>query len=205
MQHTIEMEGANSAMNWTVECVEFLTMQVGNVPFKVHAHVIENANFSLLFDHPFQQVLLCHFEDLPEGEVEVSICDPTKIACRVYVPTCSHSRCTPTVKTLSVVNHTPNSAITLHMPPSLLLPDPATLIYKYKKVDQKVRPVPSTLPKDFCNIHCIPVDPLLSLLALPTHHLTSRLVNASCRNDLTNFISKKKLVLFLLIPFLPPK
>jgi len=64
------------------------------------------------------------------------------------------------VKTLSVVNHTP---------PSLLLPNSSALIYKYKKVDQKVRPIPSTLPKDFCNIRCIPVDPILSLLPLLMH------------------------------------
>jgi len=53
--------------------------------------------------------------------------------------------------------------------PSLPPPDPSTLAYKYKKVDQKVRPIPSILPEDFCNIHCIPIDPLLSLPSLLMH------------------------------------
>jgi len=85
MQCTIEMEGANGATNWTVGCVEFLTMQVSNVPFQVHVHIVENTNFSLLLGHPFQQTLLCRFKDLPGGEVEVSVRDPTNIACRVYI------------------------------------------------------------------------------------------------------------------------
>ena len=38
----------------------------------------------------------------------------------------------------------------------------------YKKVAQKVRPVPTSLPEDFRNLRRIPVDPLLSLLPLPT-------------------------------------
>ena len=37
----------------------------------------------------------------------------------------------------------------------------------YKKVAKKVCPVPTSLPKDFCNICCIPEDPLLTLLLLP--------------------------------------
>ena len=39
----------------------------------------------------------------------------------------------------------------------------------YKKVAKKVRPVPTTLPEDFCNIRRIPEDPLLSLPPLPIH------------------------------------
>jgi len=81
------MEGANGTTNWTVGCVESLTMQVGNVSVNVHAHVIKNTNFSLLLGHPFQQTLLCCFEDLPSGKVEVSIQDPADIAHRVYMPT----------------------------------------------------------------------------------------------------------------------
>jgi len=41
-QHRIEMEAANSSTNWTVGCAEYLTMQVGSVPFKIHAHVVED-------------------------------------------------------------------------------------------------------------------------------------------------------------------
>jgi hypothetical protein len=41
----LEMEAANSATNWTLGCVEYLTLQIGDIPFKVHAHVIEDAPF----------------------------------------------------------------------------------------------------------------------------------------------------------------
>jgi len=58
-QRLIEMEGANGVTNWTVGCTENLTMQVGGVPFKIHAHVIENASFGLLLGRPFQKATLC--------------------------------------------------------------------------------------------------------------------------------------------------
>ncbi len=44
----LEMQGANSATDWTLGCAENLSMQIGNVPFKLHAHVLENAPFQLL-------------------------------------------------------------------------------------------------------------------------------------------------------------
>ena len=47
-KHCIEMEGANGATNWTVGCTKYLTMQVGGMLCKVHAHVVENAPFKLL-------------------------------------------------------------------------------------------------------------------------------------------------------------
>src|SRR6266850_2601428 len=166
MRWTIEMEGANGATNWMVGCAESLTMQVGDVSFNVHTHIIENTNFSLLLGHPFQQALLCHFKDLPSGEVEVSVCDPADIAHRVYIPTRPRSGHTPMVKILSVVDRTPSLTHSMPSPPS---PDPPALAYKYKKVDWKVQPVPSTLPKDFRNICHIPIDPLLSLPPLLMH------------------------------------
>src|SRR6267142_517723 len=101
------MEGVNNTINWTVGCAESLTMQVGDMSFNIHTHVIKNMNFSLLLGHPFQQALLHHFEDLLSGEVEVSVHDPADIAHRVYVPTCPCSGRTPTIKILSVVDSTP--------------------------------------------------------------------------------------------------
>jgi len=82
----IEMEGANGYTNWTLGCAEFLQMRVGDVSFKLHAHVVERAPFRLLLGRPFQRQLLCHLEDLPDGTVEVSVRDPRDISRRVYVP-----------------------------------------------------------------------------------------------------------------------
>jgi len=50
---TLEMEVANSATSWMLGCVEYLTLQIGDIPFKVHAHVIEDAPFRVLLGRPF--------------------------------------------------------------------------------------------------------------------------------------------------------
>jgi hypothetical protein len=71
--HLVEMEGANGATNWTLGCAENLTMQVGNVPFKIHAHVVEDAPFQLLLGRPFGRAVSSAIEDLPNGETEVSV------------------------------------------------------------------------------------------------------------------------------------
>ena len=174
-QQLIEMEGANGATNWTVGCAENLTLQVGDVPFKIHAHVVEHASFGLLLGRPFQRALLCRFEDLPGGEVEVSVRDPADISRRVYVPTRPRTGRAPAVKIISVVNHStpsapppPEQVITPHPLPPLPPADPA-FVFKYKTVDKKVRPVPATLPEEFRTVRRIPEDPLLTLPPLPTH------------------------------------
>jgi hypothetical protein len=48
-------------------------MKIGDVVFKIHAHVVEHALFRLLLGRPFQHALLCHIEDLSNGKVEISI------------------------------------------------------------------------------------------------------------------------------------
>ena len=174
-QQLIEMEGVNGATNWTVGCAENLTLQIGDVPFKIHVHVVEDASFSLLLRCPFQRALLCRFEDLLGGEVEISVHNPADISRRVYVLTRPCTRRTLAVKIISVVNHStpstpppPEQVIALH--PLLPLPptDP-TFIFKYKTVDKKVCPVSTTLPEEFLTIRRIPKDPLLMLLPLLTH------------------------------------
>ena len=57
--HFIKIEGANSATNWTVGYAKNLPLQVGNITFKVHAHVIKHASFGLLLGCPFQHTALC--------------------------------------------------------------------------------------------------------------------------------------------------
>ena len=75
-QRLIEIEGANGATNWTIGCTEDLPLQVGDITFKVHMHIVEHTSFGLLLGHPFQQMAHCWFEDLPNSEVEVSVQDP---------------------------------------------------------------------------------------------------------------------------------
>ena len=185
------MEAANGGTNWTVGCAEYLTMQVGGVPFKIHAHVVEDAPFKLLLGRPFGHAVSSIIEDLPNGDVEVSVRDPTNPSHRVYIPARPRKGRIASVKVISVVtnandsvNYFPPSSVKSHsincaaqrnpspapraLPP-LPPPDTAALTLAYKKVANKVRPVAATLPEDFRNIRRIPVDPLLSLTPLPTH------------------------------------
>jgi len=129
-QQLIKMEGANSATNWTIGCAENLSLQVGDVLFKIHAHVVENASFGILFGRPFQQALLCRFEDLPGGKVELSVRDPSDISRRVYIPTRPHIGRAPAVKIISVINHMlppmlppPAQVTAQHPPPPFPLAD----------------------------------------------------------------------------------
>jgi len=129
-QQLVKIEGANSTTNWTVGCTENLMPQVGNVLFKIHAHVVKQASFGILFRQPFQQALLCQFEDLPGSKVELSEHDPSDISHRVYIPTCPYIRHVPAIKIISVINHTPppilpppTQVTTQHLPPPLLLAD----------------------------------------------------------------------------------
>jgi hypothetical protein len=80
------MEGANSITNWTLDCTEYLGIQVRSMPLKVHMHIVEKAPFHLLLGHPFQCVTLCCLEDLPGGKVKVSIRDPADLAQCIYIP-----------------------------------------------------------------------------------------------------------------------
>jgi len=132
-QQLIEMEGANGTTNWMVGCAKNLLLQVGNVPFKIHAHVVKNASFGILFGRPFQQALLCQFEDLPGGKVELSMCNPSNISRQVYIPTHPRIGHMPAVKIISIVNHVPLPTLpppmqvtTQHLPPPFLLADALT-------------------------------------------------------------------------------
>jgi len=174
-QRLIKMEGANGATNWTIGCAENLTLQVGDALIRVHAHVVEQASFKILLGRPFQKAAFLCFEDLPSGDVEVSVCDPANLSRRVYLSTRPRAGRVLAVKVISVHNQaplpTPSAALDATPPsfPSLLPTDPSTLVLKYKRIAQKVQPVAATLPKEFRNICCIPVDPLLSLPPLPMH------------------------------------
>jgi len=76
----IEMEGANSATNWTLGCAENIPMHIGGVSFKLHAHVVECAPFWLLLGRPFQHQVLCSLDPLPDGSLKVFIRDPSDIS-----------------------------------------------------------------------------------------------------------------------------
>ena len=44
----LEMESTNGAKSWTLGCTKYLNMNISDIPFKIHAHVIENTLFCVL-------------------------------------------------------------------------------------------------------------------------------------------------------------
>jgi hypothetical protein len=101
-------------------------MQVSNVPFKIHAHVIKDAPFQLLLRQPFGRAVSGAIEDLPNGETEVSVQDPADPTYRIYLPAHPRKGHTASVKILSVVSsHSDiDGSISSH-PPSSCLSTPA--------------------------------------------------------------------------------
>ena len=171
-QHQLEMEGANGLVSNTLGCAENLTMQVGDVTFEVHAHIVERAPFRLLLGRPFHHLLLCKLEDHPDGRVDVSVRDPANPTHLVTIPSRARKAQVGLVRTLTLgaappvfkglrARHTLLYQFLDHSQPEHVL--------AYKKVNRKVRPVAATLPEDYRIIRRIPVDPLLSLPTLPTH------------------------------------
>jgi len=168
------MEGANGSTNWTLGCAKNLPMHIRGVTFKVHAHVIEHTPFRLLLGCPFQHQVLCTLDLLPNGSLDVFIRNPSDISQRILVPSQPHIAQVASIRVLSY-----------HMRPTFPSPSNLTLAYQpsvisapishhhkatlaYKKVANKVCPVPASLPEDFHNVRCFPEDPLLTLPSLPT-------------------------------------
>ena len=99
---------------------------------------MEKAPFRMLRGRPFQRATLCRLEDLPNGEVEVSIRDPADLARHIYVPARPRKAHVGCLRVLSVL--TSNNP-RVYIDPSLQLNHFPTPALAYKKVARKVRPV----------------------------------------------------------------
>jgi hypothetical protein len=176
----LEMEGTNGLISRTAGCAEFIPMQISDVAFEVHAHVVEHAPFQLLLGCPFHHLLLCRLEDQPDGCINVHISDPSDPSHSISVPSHPRKAQVGCLRTLAF------SAQTQPAPPSFdisnildsndlgafpqqVLLSPPSSVMAYKKVAKKVHPVLASLPEDFHNIRHIPTDPLLSLPPLSIH------------------------------------
>ena len=170
----LEMEGANGATNWTLGCAEHLAMQVNDIPFTLHAHVVEHAPFRLLLGRPFQRLLLCNLEDKPDGRVNITIHDPRNRTRKVDIPAHERRMNVGYIRTLSYQATNPPPIPRMNaleryvtaQTESFLIPMSHTLTYK--KASKRVHPVAATLPEDFRVIRRRPEDPLLTLPSLPT-------------------------------------
>ena len=171
--HQIDMEGANGTVSKTLGCAENLVMQVGDVPFEIHAHVVDHAPFRLLLGRPFHHLLLSRLEDHPDGRVDVSVRDPANPARVIHIPSRARQTQVGFLRSFACTVQTSpphaDSVCLRHQDsttPHPLQP-PTSVLAAYKKVARKVKPVPASLPEDFRTIRRIPSDPLLSLPPLP--------------------------------------
>jgi hypothetical protein len=168
----LEMEGANGLSSKTMGCAKNLTMEIGDVSFEVHAHIVERAPFRLLLGRPFHNHLLCRLEDHSDGRVDVSVRDPANPTRSVTIPSRARKAQVGFVKALAFSLPPPAfTGLKPHHTLSYQFQDPSTpeQVLAYKKVARKVRPVSASLPEDYRIIRQIPIDPLLSLPPLPTH------------------------------------
>ena len=170
----LRMEGANGLVSKTLGCAENLAMQIGDVQFEVHAHVVDRAPFRLLLGRPFHHLLLCRLEDQADGRVEVSVRDPSNPARSVSVPSRSRQAHVGYIHTFTLLSHPPSPPrfdglrIQQDITYEILSQQSKASVLAYKKVARKVRPVPASLPEDYRIVRRIPIDPLLSLPILPT-------------------------------------
>ena len=174
-RHQIDMEGANGTVTKTLGCAENLSMQIGDVEFEIHAHVVDHAPFRLLLGRPFHHLLLCRLEDHPDGRVDVSVRDPANPARAIHIPSRARQSQVGFLQTLACalqVLPPRTDAIYLHHPEANSLSSsdsPVSVLAAYKKVARKVKPVAASLPEDFRTLRRIPSDPLLSLPHLSVH------------------------------------
>jgi hypothetical protein len=70
--HLLKMTEANSAINWTLRCAEFLDAQAANMSLKAQVHIIETTPFCLLLGQPLQ------IQVLPTLNVN-AVCVPAKL------------------------------------------------------------------------------------------------------------------------------
>ena len=180
-QRTLRMEGANSSTSRMLGCAEDLEMQIGDVSFTVHAHVVRAAPFRLLLGRPFHHLLLCRLEDHPD-RVNVSIRDPADPSRSITVPSRARQAVQVgfvTTLTCQVQPEPPRMEALERYATSLLHPfiddsdlsdsDQLVEALAYKKAAKKVHPVAASPPEDFRVIRRRPEDPLLSLPTLPSH------------------------------------
>jgi len=130
-------------------------MDIGGLEFRLHAHLVDDVPYRLLLGQPFHHLLLCHLEDQLDGGVDVSIRDPANPARVFTMPSRAQVVSTGSVWVLSL-STTPILWIDDCVPDdryARFFPRSPSAVYAYKKVAKKVRPVATSLPEDFRNIH----------------------------------------------------
>jgi len=146
------MQTANEGKEEMQGCVEYLKLEVGGVKTYTHAFVVQIAPYRLLLGRPWQKGVKLGKIEQVDGSVEVEILDPGEEGKRVVVPT--REQIGERLKGGMLVLGSENKGevqgkedtLTEAILASSFIYNGITQCLVYKKVANKVRPVPGTMP-----------------------------------------------------------
>lgn len=175
---------ANGGTKTTFGVVENLEVGINGISVIVHAWIIDDPPYRLLLGRPFQIAAQADTEET--GGVLV-IKDPSNPEHRLRVPMRPHvtlhspsshfaTADAPAYSAIALGRVTPKFRDTNPVLAQYFLPDftsiPTSILgLKYKPVERKVRPVPTTMPEATRPKRRFPEDPLLSLPHISQHPL----------------------------------
>ena len=168
------MEAANGSTSELPDCVEMLEMDVEGLKTWAHAFIVPLAPYQLLLEHPWQHLVHLKQEET-EDSMLITIHDPCNSS---NICTCNttgqspfpHMTSLAAMVTLTLEKFYLQSQISVvnDLTAKKLLSeyyklDPVKWVLAYKKVANKVKPVPTTMPS-VAHIHQkFPEDPMDSL------------------------------------------
>ncbi|XP_006456524.1 hypothetical protein AGABI2DRAFT_146341 [Agaricus bisporus var. bisporus H97] len=163
---------ANGEKEAMLGCVEYLELEVGGVKTYAHAFVVPRAPYRLLLGRPWQKGVKLGKVEREDGSMEVVITDPGE---EKKVVVLTRERKPGKMKAgLAVLGGMTwggkrlemeggENSLTETILGDTFMYDMEAQCLAYKKVANKVRPVPGTMPSDIRIIRKFPEDPLETL------------------------------------------
>jgi len=169
------MQTANGGKEEMQGCVEYLELEVGGVKTYAHAFVVQIAPYRLLLGRPWQKGVKLGKIERVDGSVEVEISDPGEEGKQVVVPT--RERIGERLKGGMLVLGSESKGevqgkkdtLTEAILASSFTYNGITQCLVYKKVANRVRLVPGTMPTNIRIIRQFLEDPLRTLPYISPH------------------------------------
>ena len=184
----VTMECADSSLNQTMGMVQDLPIKVGHITFFVQAHVVPKAPYQILLGQTFSALAICAKHEFRDGSTLVTLSDPNNPRHIETVPTFPRIPSSAPPSESFMLNTSPSpipslfADIGILQDPTLrsLFPmkqrdsnEEVTLLEDYKKrykpVNKRSKPVPTTLPAEFKVVRNMPHNPLDSLPEVNLH------------------------------------
>jgi len=178
-ERKMTMQTVNGGTEKMIGCIEYLELEAGGVKTYAHAFVVQLAPYRLLLGRPWQKGIKLGKIERADGSVEVEILDPGEEGKRVVVPT--RERMSEQLRNGMMILRgsgeirkgikiRPNdSTLTETILSSSFTYDDMAHCLAYKRVADKIQPVPGTMPSDVRIIRKFPEDPLKTLACLSPH------------------------------------